>query len=265
MFQHCAAQDWKAFGEENPYFGVLSRPEYSGRTLAEPLRDEFFASGDVHVRQLIEVLKNLFGDIAIGNALDFGCGVGRITQAMGREFDSVVGLDIAPGMLAEARRNALANCQENLTYANSLDQNFLQPESYDLVHSYIVLQHIPVACGEPIIEQLIKSVRAGGIGALHMTILPATGRFKSSLRNFVKRNRVLRTFGNLAMGRSWNSLAMEMNHYRVERIIEMLARHGIERFHSIRVDDWGSIGIFFLFRKEPDEAGSSPWSNPVRK
>lgn len=251
------------FGKENPYFGVLSDPQYAGRTLAEPLRDEFFQSGVDHVRMLVEVLEGCFGDIARGSALDFGCGVGRITHALAEEFGAVVGLDISPGMLAEANRNAQASVLANVTYANSVDLNYLQPASYDLVHSYIVLQHIPVSTGEVIVKRLIKAVKPGGVGALHMTIAPETGQFRAALRNLVKRNRVLRIIGNLAKGRAWNSPAMEMNLYRTERIIEILARSGVERFHCIRVDDWGSIGLFFLFRKEEGKVALSPWSNPV--
>ena len=263
MLNHDAALDWKTFGENDPYFGVFSDPKYAGRTLSEPLRADFFRSGDDHVRDLIEILEDCFGDIATGSALDFGCGVGRITQALAKRFDAVVGLDISPGMLAEARRNAQVSGLANVTYANSLDLDCLQPASHDLVHSYIVLQHIPVATGEAIVERLIAAIKPGGIGALHMTIVPATGRIGASLRNLVKRNRVLRIIGNVAKGRAWNNPAMAMNLYRTERIIEMLARSGIERFHCIRVDDWGSIGLFFLFRRPADKVGLSRWSNPV--
>ena len=34
-----------------------------------------------------------------GRALDFGCGVGRLTQALARRFDTVVGVDVSPQMV----------------------------------------------------------------------------------------------------------------------------------------------------------------------
>ena len=265
MLNHDAAGDWKRLGETNPYFGVLSNAQYQGLTLNEDVRSKFFLSGARHVELLFKVLEDCFGEIPRGKALDFGCGVGRITQAMAAAFDSVVGLDIAPGMLAEARRNAADSGLTNVEYHSSLDPDGLKPLSYDLVHSYIVLQHIPVWTGEPIIEKLINAVRPGGIGALHMTIAPARGRFAAAFRNLIKRNRPLRIIGNLAKRRHWNSPVMEMNLYRTERIIDLLARSGIERFHCVHVDDWGSLGLFFLFRRELGEAGKSPWSNPVSR
>ena len=37
-------------------------------------------------------------------ALDFGCGVGRLTQALAEHFERVAGVDIAASMIARARQ-----------------------------------------------------------------------------------------------------------------------------------------------------------------
>ncbi len=39
-----------------------------------------------------------------GDVLDLGCGIGRVAAALAPHVRSVLGLDIAPGMIAEARR-----------------------------------------------------------------------------------------------------------------------------------------------------------------
>jgi ubiquinone/menaquinone biosynthesis C-methylase UbiE len=39
-----------------------------------------------------------------GDVLDLGCGIGRVAAALAPHVDSVLGLDIAPAMIAEARR-----------------------------------------------------------------------------------------------------------------------------------------------------------------
>ncbi len=39
-----------------------------------------------------------------GDVLDLGCGIGRVAAALASHVNSVLGLDIAPGMIAEARR-----------------------------------------------------------------------------------------------------------------------------------------------------------------
>ena len=189
IISHDAAQDWVRLGATNPYFGVLSDARFHGRALDEDLRGEFFASGHRHVAALTETLHRCFGAFERGTALDFGCGVGRISQALAGTFAQVVGLDVSPGMLAEARRNAAQAGVTNAEYRDSTAPGSIPPGSFDLVHSYIVLQHIPVAVGEPIIEQLIAAVRSGGIGALHVTITPAQRPLAVAVRNLVKRNR----------------------------------------------------------------------------
>ena len=262
LLKHDASADWSRYAEDNPYFGVLSNPKYIGRSLNAEARNEFFASGHMHAEQLLNVLRETFGEVQKGIALDFGCGVGRITQGLASHFKNVVGLDVAPGMLAEARRNAQTDHVDNVEYNSSLDSHQLKARSYDLVHSYIVLQHIPVKVGEPIIAKLIECVREGGIGALHMTIPPPSNAWRTVARNTVKRTKILRFAANILLNRRWNASAMEMNLYKPERVVEMLAKSGIERFSCIHVDDWGSIGLFFLFRR--DKETRSPWSNPVR-
>ena len=65
-------------------------------------RREFFESGEADVDHLFQ----LIGGFSPADALDFGCGVGRMTLALAKRVKRVVGVDIAPQMLALARRNA---------------------------------------------------------------------------------------------------------------------------------------------------------------
>ena len=52
-----------------------------------------------------------------GRALDFGCGVGRLTQALALHFDAVTGVDISGPMLEHARaHNRLG---ERVTYVHN--------------------------------------------------------------------------------------------------------------------------------------------------
>src|SRR5271163_1555738 len=97
-----AEDDWKTLGNLDPYYSVLTDPKFKLAKIDGPARDEFFATGVQHVDYLLDALKADFGFAPHGKALDFGCGVGRITKALAAHFDTVVGLDISPGMLAQA-------------------------------------------------------------------------------------------------------------------------------------------------------------------
>ncbi len=68
----------------------------------------------------------------------------RLVVPLGKRSQAVVGVDVSPGMLAEARENCkkFAVTSARLVDVNEFDS--LEPCSFDLVHSFIVLQHIPI-------------------------------------------------------------------------------------------------------------------------
>jgi 2-polyprenyl-3-methyl-5-hydroxy-6-metoxy-1,4-benzoquinol methylase len=259
-----AERDWKRFGEIDPYYGVLSHDKFKAININDDAKQEFFASGVWHVEKVLAVLSSSYGFAPHGTALDFGCGVGRITNALAPHFEAVIGLDIAPGMLAEARRYSANNGFTNIQYDNSLNESRLRPESYDFVHTYIVLQHIPISMGEKIIRALVQSVKIGGVGAIHFTIAESRRGANALMKNIVKTTPVLRNIGNTLLGRSWNYPTMQMNGYSCERVIEILSDCHVENFTAFRVDDWGSIGLFVFFEKAAPESALSPWSNPMK-
>jgi hypothetical protein len=95
-------------------------------------------------------------------------------------------------MLIEARKNCAVESIENVKLINSQDDNLsaISDCLYDLVHSYIVFQHIPIHRGECIFSSLLARLRPGGCGILHFTYasvasntIPATQKIKTWLRN----------------------------------------------------------------------------------
>ena len=77
-------QVWDQAGKDDPLWSVLSVPGMQGRWKA----DEFFETG---VREIAEVMRYLERQgIAVekGRALDFGCGVGRLSQALASHFQA---------------------------------------------------------------------------------------------------------------------------------------------------------------------------------
>jgi ubiquinone/menaquinone biosynthesis C-methylase UbiE len=259
-----AEDDWKTLGNLDPYYGVLSDPKFKLDKIDGPGRDEFFATGVQHVDYVLDALKADFGFAPRGKALDFGCGVGRITKALAPHFDTVVGLDISPGMLAQARANVTTYGIDNVTYSSSTSGEYLDAESYDFVHTYIVLQHIPTKIGEEIIRKMLNSTKIGGVGAIHFTCaLDMRSAVSAVIKNEIKRTRILRVIGNVVAGRKWNYPAMQMNNYSIGRVLRIFLECGIDRYRIFLIDDWGSIGLFVLFKKSARVAISSPWSNPV--
>jgi len=121
-----------------------------------------------HARELIhpaedwskptnDIVPILINEVQTGGiALEIGCGVGRLLQPMALYFKQVIGLDIAPNMLALARQ--YLDKIENVKLA--LIENDLFPvenNSVDYVFSVIVFQHI--YCQEVIKRYLLETQR----------------------------------------------------------------------------------------------------------
>ncbi len=142
-------QDWDRLAEVDALWAVLTRP---GRKGGRWDVDEFFATGEAEIAHVLSVADSLGRPARRERALDFGCGVGRLTRALGSRFAEAIGVDISAAMIDQARRlnEGFAACEFRVNAASDLGQ--LETESFDFVCSSIALQHIPSV---PEIEQYV--------------------------------------------------------------------------------------------------------------
>lgn len=127
-------RNWDAFGERDALRAILVQPD-------EWSIDEFFKTGEQYVGALIERLDGL-GLAARDLLLDFGCGVGRLTQAFAPHFGECCGVDIAPSMVAHAIKFNRFGDRVRYVANHYPDLRQFPTSSFDLVFSVIVLQHM---------------------------------------------------------------------------------------------------------------------------
>lgn len=132
-------QYWNEFGKSDPMWAVLMDPSKRGNRWD---KQEFFHTGMSEIEALLNDLKALSPTLEMGNALDFGCGVGRLSQALAVRFKQVHGVDIAPSMITEADKHNQfpRTCHYHLNDTDDLSA--FPSNSFDLVYSCRVLQHI---------------------------------------------------------------------------------------------------------------------------
>ena len=94
-------QAWEDWGSVDPLYAVLTAPQYRHRGGDQ---DEFFKTGEEFVAFFLGECDRLGLAQQPGRALDFGCGVGRVTAPLGARFDAVTGLDVAASMVDTARK-----------------------------------------------------------------------------------------------------------------------------------------------------------------
>jgi SAM-dependent methyltransferase len=161
-------KDWEKWGATDPYFGVLSSERFHANKVDAEAKRDFFLSGEEHVEYLLATIRNNFdAEFIPRNALDFGCGVGRVAIPLAKYAERVVGVDISTSMIAEARKNCESLGVNNIAFVLSDDNLSLVTENFDLIHSYIVLQHIPWLRGRRILQSLAERVEPGGYLSIH--------------------------------------------------------------------------------------------------
>jgi ubiquinone/menaquinone biosynthesis C-methylase UbiE len=153
-------KQWENLGAFDPYWAVLTDPEKKG---GKWHKDEFFASGRREIEQVMGNLSRMRLKPQFGTALDFGCGVGRLSRALSGHFKRVIGVDISDSMLTEAR--AQHRDFPNIEFLHNArnDLASIPSSTTDFVYSNIVLQHMPAKRQLSFIGEFCRVLQPGGI------------------------------------------------------------------------------------------------------
>src|SRR5271166_3332581 len=219
--------DWERFGSRDPYFSVLTEEQYHTASLNGNARDEFFASGRRHIDDVLATVRTHFlaADFKITRALDFGCGVGRLLVALSPVCQSVTGVDVSDSMLREAKLNCENFGAKNVHLLKSLSG---VQGNFDLVHSVIVIQHIPRSAGEDIMRQLIELLREGGIGVIHLPYDCGRTLARKLAYWAVTHLSVARYLRNVIRRNAYDEPYMQMNEYDLNRVFKLLHANGCD-------------------------------------
>lgn len=163
LFDH-VNKSWHDLGEQDPFYSVLTQPEFRGIPREESIRS-FFRSGQGDVERFQKSLERCGLDFS-GRpvCLEFGCGVGRVTRALAPHFQKTIGVDISAPHLAQARRLAeeakVGGIEwKHLSTVAALDEL----PKVDVIYSMIVLQHNPPPVIDRIVAVFARILKPGGI------------------------------------------------------------------------------------------------------
>jgi SAM-dependent methyltransferase len=151
---------WDAHARSDPLWAILADAAKKGRKWN--LRD-FFESGRREISVLLFRLKSLGISITRGQALDFGCGVGRLTRALAPYFERVVGVDVSPAMIELAEKlNIFA---DKVRYAANPEDHLrvFGTGEFDFIYSSIVLQHIQPEMTLGYFAEFLRVLKPGGL------------------------------------------------------------------------------------------------------
>ena len=246
-----AKETWENLAANDAYFAVSTFDKFRASNIDAAGKEEFFQTGREHVERIWNEIAIGFGlELKPRRALDYGCGVGRVLLALAGKCEAVVGVDISPTMLDETRRNYESRGMANVTLQDAADFAKAETERYDLVHSYIVLQHIDPTIGNDLIRTMIERLEPGGVGMLHVTYCdPSPIGRKLRFRTYRDVPFVHKML-NLIRGKT--EPLMPMYEYELGVIFRFLQKNGCGS-SFVRFSDHGWLGILIFFRKDGKE------------
>jgi SAM-dependent methyltransferase len=134
------SEKWETFAQKDPYTYICTTlrgadPSEFWQSGVRTIREEFLPLLELHkVRPLL--------------SLELGCGIGRLVFPLAGQFQEVVGVDIARGMVQRAVSFARENGIKNASFLPiSGPEDFLRTAqnyigSCDFIYSLLVFQHI---------------------------------------------------------------------------------------------------------------------------
>lgn len=165
--------EWREWGRQDPLYGVAT---WAGKAREgdEPWTDEEFYEVGAQDWADFAAHWRAYG-MPRGSCLEIGCGAGRVTRELARDFDHVIAVDVSADMVEYAKLHVPGNVEFAVTDGTSLPA---PRQSVDGVFSVLVLQHLErVDDVERYLREVWRVLRPGGTMMIQVPIYAWPGSF----------------------------------------------------------------------------------------
>jgi SAM-dependent methyltransferase len=155
---------WELFAKHDALWSVCT----SGKLHVNWQLEDFLATGEDEVSWAFKQAREANTlPSKIHLALDFGCGPGRLSGALARRADEVLGIDTSPTMLKMARQT---HKSKNMHFQNSFKD--IGDSSVDLIYSTFVFQHLNESQRQRYFNDISRVLKPGGLFIFQYPIAP---------------------------------------------------------------------------------------------
>lgn len=169
------ARHWRTLGTADPLWAVYVAPDtqHGGWDV-----EKFFETGRGEVAGVLSELAVTSRARRTGLALDFGCGVGRLTRALAAHFDRVIGVDVSEPMLLQARQfqsqrlEPATGGEIEFVLNERADLSMIADSSLDLIYTSLVFQHLPRPLAVGYLREFVRTLRPDGVAVVQVATRP---------------------------------------------------------------------------------------------
>jgi ubiquinone/menaquinone biosynthesis C-methylase UbiE len=221
--------EWEAWGKRDPLFAVASW-KGKGKSEESPWTDEeFYRLGEMDWTDFKQ-RWNSYG-IVFQHCLGIGCGAGRITNQLGKDFQRVTATDVSADQIAYAKPRIQ---HSNVTFALTTGADVPLPDgSVDAVFSCHVFQHFDSPeDAERVFSDVFRVMSKGSSLCIH---LPMFALPRNPVSPVVRAlNRISKTIGSAKanFNRARGKLIMRGLWYEKDELIGMLKKLGFSEIET---------------------------------
>lgn len=210
-------KNWNKFGRIDPFWAILTNPDKKGNKWK---REEFFDTGVKEIKNIMKDIQSL--DIQFQNrkALDFGCGIGRLTQALAIYFEEVYGIDIAPSMIKLAKEYNRYDSKCKFYLNTSDDLKMFPKNNFNFIYSNITLQHIKPLYTKRYLKEFIRVLKSHGLLIFQLPSNP--NNIKAIIKHILKNilpSSVMQLYYKIRYG---NQPIMEKHGMKRKNVVKLL-------------------------------------------
>ncbi|MFH1290648.1 MAG: class I SAM-dependent methyltransferase [Nanoarchaeota archaeon] len=220
--------------KENPLNTVLTEKKQWDSS-------DFFRDGISEIGEVRDYLKKNKLNIGKKRVLDFGCGVGRLTQALAPFFKESYGVDISENMIKKAREyNKFGNkCKYLVNVKDNL--RIFPDDHFDFIYSSITLQHISQKYSLRYIKEFLRILKPEGLIIFQIPsrriIKPGENRLKYLVKGAILKI-APESFINYSK-KARGMIVINMYPIKRERLVDFISQNNGEVIDVIK-DKWNN-------------------------
>jgi 2-polyprenyl-3-methyl-5-hydroxy-6-metoxy-1,4-benzoquinol methylase len=219
-------KNWDRFGKTDPFYAILSEKDKSGGRWNKA---EFFKTGEKEISDALGYIASKNLPLRHARALDFGCAVGRLTQALAPHFEEVIGVDIAASMIKLARKHNRYRTKCKY-FLNKEDDLKLFPDNhFDFIYSNIVLQHMEPQYAGKYIREFVRVLTPEGvllfqIPSRQLKFYPQAPSLRTKIKRFLPPS-LLNLYRRI---KHFFKPVLEMHGISKEKVVSILTQSGAQ-------------------------------------